>query len=164
MSDSETVVEFPKKGEEPAKSRTFEKLWGKAVQSHGYAAIPSIMIRAQHRLGIAPTQFCILVQLLEYWRTPDRIPFPTKKQLADRIGLGPKAIQQNIAALEKAGFIHREQHRTAAGDWGANTYHLDGLVEKLKRLEPDFAEERRVREEERRKVETPKGKRTAAHK
>jgi DNA-binding MarR family transcriptional regulator len=164
MSENETVIEFPKKGEEPEKSRAFEKLWGKAVQSHGYAAIPSIMIRAQHRLGITPTQFCILVQLLEYWRTPDRVPFPTKKQLADRIGLKPKAIQLNIAALEKAGFIHREQHKTAAGDWGANTYHLDGLVEKLKKLEPEFARERIAREDERRKVETPRGKRAAAQK
>jgi predicted transcriptional regulator len=156
---AETVVRFPAKPESIAVSSGFEKLWGKNVKSHGYAAIPTIMVRAQHRLGVNPTQFCILVQLLEYWRSPDRAPFPTKQQLADRIGVKQSTIKHNIGALEKAGLIKREQHKTSAGDWGANTYHLDRLVKRIQALEPEFAEEKAKREAARRKVETPKGKR-----
>jgi hypothetical protein len=160
-----TVVPFatpalaaaPEKAESAPKA--FEKLWGKAIGRHGYAAIPAIMVRAQHRLGVNPTQFCILVQLLEYWRTKDRAPFPTKQQLADRIGVGQSTIQQNMRALEQAGLIKREQHKTTSGDWGANTYHLDGLVAKLIAIEPDFQEEKVKREALRRRAETPKGKR-----
>ncbi len=103
------------------------------------------MVRAQHRLGVNPTQFCIMVQLLEYWRTPERAPFPTKQQLADRIGVSQSTIQTNMRELEKAGLVRRQGHRTASGDWGANTYHLDGLVTRLAALEPEFEEEKQKR-------------------
>jgi hypothetical protein len=64
-----------------------------------------------------------------------------------------------MKALEQAGLIQRVQHKTAAGDWGANTYHLDGLIQRIKDLEPDFALEKKKRQAERKRVETPKGKR-----
>lgn len=57
MSAKDTVVPFPKKLDDSSPGN-FEKIWGKKVQSHGYAAIPSILIRAQRRLGINTTQFC----------------------------------------------------------------------------------------------------------
>jgi hypothetical protein len=64
-----------------------------------------------------------------------------------------------MKALEKAGLIKRVQHKTSAGDWGANTYHLHGLIERIKALEPEFTEEKKKREAARKRVETPKGKR-----
>jgi len=152
------VVAFPTPIEPPT-SGAFEKLWGKRIKNHGFAAIPTIMVRAQHRLGVNPTQFCIMVQLLEYWRTPERAPFPTKQQLADRIGGSQSTIQTNMRELEKAGLVRRQGHRTASGDWGANTYHLDGLVTRLAALEPEFEEEKQKRGAAGQRVETPKGKR-----
>jgi DNA-binding HxlR family transcriptional regulator len=159
MNKQNTVVPFRLNSEDAAPS-PFENIWGKKVQSHGYAAIPSIMIRSQRRLGVNTTQFCILVQLLEYLRSPDRAPFPTKQQLADRIGIKAATIKANMQTLEKAGLIERVQRKTPAGDWGANTYHLDGLITKIKALEPDFAKEREEKEQARKKAETPRGRRT----
>jgi DNA-binding MarR family transcriptional regulator len=104
MTTSDTVVPFPAKAE-PRKPSSSEQIWGKAVMSHGYTALPAIMIRAQSRLGINATQFNILVQLLEYWRDPSRRPFPTKKEIAVRIGLTEKTVQLNIRALEKANLV-----------------------------------------------------------
>ena len=159
MKTLNTVVAFPRSSDDST-STPFEKIWGKKVQAHGYAAIPSIMIRSQRRLGVNTTQFCILVQLLEYLRSPDRSPFPTKQQLADRIGIKSATIKANMQALEKAGLIERVQRKTPAGDWGANTYHLDGLITKIKALEPDFAKEREEKDQARKKAETPRGRRT----
>ena len=159
MTTPPNVVPFPTPAPEEANS--FGALWGKRIRKHGYAAIPAIMVRAQHRLGVNPTQFCILVQLLEYWRIRERAPFPTKQQLADRIGVAASTIQQNMRALEQAKLVQRVKHRTAAGDWGANTYHLDGLVARLEALEPEFDEEKTRRQAARRRLETPKGKRKA---
>jgi hypothetical protein len=153
-----TVVAFPTKPDEPAPS-SFDKIWGKKIKSHGYAAIPTILIRSQHRLGINSTQFCLLMHLLDLFWSPDRPPFPTKQQLADRIGIKQSSIKPNMKALEKAGLIQRVQHKTSSGDWGANTYHLDGLIQRIKDLEPDFAQEKAKRQAERKRVETPKGKR-----
>src|SRR5690349_5483170 len=86
------VVDFPNA---PKKKPSHERIWGKDVVSHGYTAVPSILIRAQTRLGLSPLQFNILVQLLEYWRDPQRKPFPSKNELAKRIGKKPKTIQTN---------------------------------------------------------------------
>lgn len=138
---TDNVLEFPSTKPVRKPSST-EAIWGKPVAAHGYAGIPSILIRAQGRLGLSPMQFCIVVQLLEYWHEPNRRPFPSKRDLAERMGVSEKAIQLNAAALEKAKLIRREMRRTLAGDWDSNIYHLDGLVERVQTLEPDFAKER----------------------
>lgn len=157
MADlASTVVEFPKP---PKKANSTERIWGRTVTSHGYAGIPNILIRGQSRLGLSPLQFNIIVQLLEYWHDPARPPFPSKEELAVRMGVKPKTIQTNIRALEKAGLVKRELRKTSAGDWNSNIYHLDGLVDRLQKLEPEFAKEKEDRKAARRRVETPAGKR-----
>lgn len=163
MPDGKTeadVISFPK--DPKKKPSSTERIWGKSVYGHGYTGIPSILIQGQRRLGITPTQMNIIIQLLDYWREPSRKPFPTKKELADRLGLTDKTIQNNIRALEKAGLIRREQRRTAAGDWNSNIYHLDGLVQRVQALEPAFAEARRKRKEAKANAETPAGRRAKA--
>lgn len=134
-----------------------EKIWGKAVYSHGYAGIPSMLIQAQRRLGINPMQMNIIIQLLDYWREPSRKPFPTKRELAQRMDVTEKTIQNNIRKLERAGLLLREQRKTAAGDWNSNIYHLDGLVARVQALEPDFAAEKKLRRERKAALQTPKG-------
>jgi hypothetical protein len=160
MATSKTdaeIIDFPK--ESSKKSSSTERIWGKAVYRHGYAGIPSILIQAQKRIGINPTQMNIIVQLLDYWFEPSRKPFPTKRELKNRIGVTEKTIQNNIRALEKAGLIAREMRRTAAGDWNSNIYHLDGLIAKVQALEPEFSEEKRKRKEAKAALETPVGRR-----
>jgi hypothetical protein len=152
-----TVVEFPK----PKKVHSTERIWGKAVTSHGYAGVPNLLIRSQSRLGLSPLQFNIVVQLLEYWHDPNRPPFPSKEELAGRMGIKAKTIQTNIRALEKAGLVRRELRKTSAGDWNSNIYHLDGLIARLQALEPEFAKAREERKAAKRRVETPAGKRAA---
>lgn len=158
-NDSE-VINFPKSPQKKLSST--EKIWGKKVYSHGYAGIPSILIQAQRRLGINPMQMNIIIQLLDYWHEPTRKPFPTKKDLANRIGVNAKTIQNNIRELEKAGLIQREQRKTAAGDWNSNIYHLDGLIERVQKLESEFAQEKLKRKAMKAALETPSGKRGAS--
>lgn len=62
-----------------------------------------------------------------------------------------------MKALEDAKLIRRVQNKTPAGDWGANTYYLDGLIARIKEIEPDFDEERQQRDANRKKAHTPKG-------
>ena len=140
---------------EQARKSSTEKIYGPRVMSHGYTAVPNILVRAQSRLGINTTQFNIIVQLLSYWMRPDNPPFPSKKDLAVRMGITPATVRINIKALEEAGLIEREQQVTVHGDYGSNIYRLDGLVAKLKALVPDFDEEREERRTAREKTETP---------
>ncbi|CAD7721795.1 hypothetical protein LMG31884_33600 [Xanthomonas hydrangeae] len=102
-------------------------------------------------------QMNICIQLLDYWFEPGRKPYPTKKQLAQRIGCSEKTIQNNIRELEQAGLVRREARRTAAGDWNSNIYDLAGLVAKVQALEPEFAEEKRLTAARKAKLVKPGG-------
>lgn len=163
QEDPDKVVQFPKDGkrDDPKRSTSsVEKIWGKDITRHGYVGVPSILIRAQRRLGLNSTQLNIIVQLLEYWRDPVRKPFPSKQEIADRVGLGPKAIQVNMRALEQAGLLRREIRKTQSGDYNSNIYHLDGLVERVRALEPEFQAVREAREKairDAKAAETPAG-------
>ncbi|WP_433933406.1 helix-turn-helix domain-containing protein [Brevundimonas diminuta] len=155
---SPSVVPFPPLA--PAKPvASQDKIWGKAVIANGYAGIPSILIQAQSRLGLTPMQFNILVQLLDYYRDPNRAPFPSRAELGRRIGVKPKTIQTNMRQLEQAGLVRREMRKTAAGDWASNVYHLDGLIDRIRKLEPEFSQARKERETARLRVTTPVGRR-----
>lgn len=156
---TESVVPFPKERKHNPSST--ETIWSKSVLKHGYTAVPSILVKAQKRIGINPTQMNIILQLLDYWIEPTRKPFPTKKAIANRIGITPKTVQNNIRALEQANLIRREMRKTASGDWNSNIYHLDGLIKRVQVLEPEFAEAKKKRTEARKKLETPLGQREA---
>lgn len=148
------IVEFPKRDK---KLSSTERIWGKAVYSHGYTGVPSILIRGQRRLGLNPMQMNICIQLLDYWFDLDRKPFPTKKELAQRIGCTEKTIQNNIRALEEAKLVKRQQRKTAAGDWNSNIYDLSGLVAKVQALEPEFAQEKQQRAALKAQLQRPGG-------
>ncbi len=148
------------RAKQPQKSST-ERIFGSKVVSHGYTGVPNILLRAQKCLGITPTQFNILVQLLGYWIDPANPPFPSKRDLAQRMGITEQTLRINIKALEEAGFVTRVQRITAAGDYGSNTYRLDGLVQKLRDLVPDFDQERREREAARDLTEKPNARANA---
>lgn len=134
----------PETSTKTGKSST-ERIFGKDVTKHGYVALPNILVRGQARLKLTTTQFNILAQLLSYWIDPKRPPFPSKKELAARMGLNPATVRINIAKLEERGLVRREQRKTLSGDWNSNVYHLDGLVDALKGMVPDFEEEKKVR-------------------
>lgn len=155
--DKSNVV--PIKKDQKRKPSSTEQIWGKPVLKHGYAGIPSILIRSQHRLGLSPTQMNIILQLLDFWFDPAKPPYPTKQKLADRMGVNPKTIQNNMKALEDAGYVMREARKSSAGDWTSNIYHMDGLVEKIKNLEPEFTEAKKLKIATEKLVETPKGRR-----
>ncbi len=138
-----------------------EKIFGGDVMSHGFTGVPNIMVRAQARLGLNPTQFNILVQLLSYYIEPDRPPYPPKRHLLKRTGISESTLKKHLKELETAGFIEREQQYTSAGDFGSNIYHMKGLIAKLRKLVPDFDKEREERDESRQKTETPNVRRNA---
>ena len=87
------------------------------------------------------------MQLCDFWREDDRKPHPGKKLLAERLGLSEKQVQRHIAELEQFGLVKRVERHAAHCGRMANTYDLTGLVERLKKLEPEF---RKVEEDAKR--------------
>jgi hypothetical protein len=119
-------------------SQASDRKWGKAVMALGFSILPSLLFRAQPRLGLNPTQLALLVQLADYWWAHDRKPYPSIKTLAQRLGLGSRQVRRYIEQLEKAGLVRRVERKAAHLGRLSNEYDLSGLVEKLKKLEPEF--------------------------
>ena len=135
--------------------RASEKKWGKDVIALGFSIVPSLLLRAQNRLGLNPTQLAVLMQICDFWWDRDRKPYPSKAVLAERLGLSPRQVQRYIAELETAGLVERVERRAPHGGKLTNMYDLGGLVARLKKLEPEF---RKV-EEDARKARRPVSRR-----
>lgn len=127
-----------------------EKKWGKQVIKLGFSIIPSLLLRAQQRLGLNPTQLAVVLQLADYWWDQERKPYPSKQALSERLGLSSRQVQRYIAELETAGLVQRIERRAPHKGKQSNFYDLSGLVERLKALEPEFREvQEEIREKKR---------------
>lgn len=135
-SDSGDVT--PPKAPKAKTTRASVDKWGAKVMDLGFCVLPSLIFRAQRRLGLNPTQLAVLLQLADFWWDAARKPFPKKVDLAERLGLSDRQLQRHVADLEKAGFVHRIPRSVANRGKISNEYDLSGLVEKLKGLEPEF--------------------------
>jgi predicted transcriptional regulator len=152
---SENVVQLETantKSGEKKKPRPSEKKWGVPVMSHGHAQVPSLLLRMQRRLNIDATQLAIVVHLIDFWR--DQEPFPSKATLATRLNVSTKTVQRAIARLEEQGYIERVERYDQHGRT-SNNYSLDGLVTKLKEIEPEVAQEREEARKRRAATEKP---------
>lgn len=137
--------------------RKSEKKWGSSVMKLGFCIIPSVLLRAQQRLGLNPTQLAVLLQLADYWWDPSRKPFPSKQALSDRLGLGPRQIQRHIADLEAAGLVQRIERRAAHRGKISNEYDLSGLVERLKKIAPEIDKANEIKRQSTRRGGIKKG-------
>lgn len=121
-----------------------ERKWGRAVMAHGYCIYPSILLQAQSRLGVNAQEMIVLLQLAEHWWRADGKVFPKKEIIAERVGLSPRQVQRHIQRLEELKLLQRKE-RYRAGLRTSNEYDLKGLVLKLKAIEPDIAQAKRLK-------------------
>ena len=129
----------------PSKAtKASERKWSKPVMDLGFCIVPSLLLRAQPRLKLNPTQLAVLMHLADYWWDVDRKPYPSKKTLGERLGLSARQVQRYIADLEAMGFVQRIERTAPHRGKLSNEYDLSGLVKRLKELEPEF---RQVEEE-----------------
>lgn len=134
--------------------------WGADVIKIGYSMVPSLLLRAQRRLGINPTQLAILMQICDFWWDESRKPFPRKELLSERLGIKERQVQRHIAEMEKAELIKRiSRFDSKTGARSSNYYDLSGLVAKLQALAPEFAKVEEENQKRRREVERPMGRR-----
>lgn len=136
-----------------------EKKFGKPVMDLGFCITPSLMMQAQARLGMNPVQFNIVMHLLDIWWDANRLPYPTKKLIADRMGMSERQIQRHIVELEGHGLVERIFRTRPGRGKTSNEYDLSGLVKRLKELEPEFTKTREENRKNRTNVTLPKHKR-----
>jgi hypothetical protein len=130
-----------------------EDKWSPQVLKFGYTALPNLLLRAQAKLKITPSQFNVLAQLAEHWWDAHEYPFPAKDRIAVRLKKSPRQVQRYITQLEKAGHIARIKRFSGRKAQTSNGYSFDGLIKKLKALEPQFSKEADQRKMRRKKFE-----------
>jgi hypothetical protein len=141
----------------PKERRRVEDKFGKSVAKFGYNAIPNLLLRAQGKLKLTPEMLNVLFQIMEHWREADRAAFPSKDRLATRMGKSPRQVQRYLTQLEDGGFLKRIPRFSGIKAQKSNAYDLDGLVAKLKAIEPEFTKTAELERLRRRKVEMPSG-------
>lgn len=138
--------------------RTNEQKWTKPLMDAGWLAFPNIILEKQQALGLTPLDVNIILYLATYWWTADNKPRPSKNTIAAAIGVTPRTVQRRIAAMEKAGFIKREERRISKEGSKPNLYHFEGLIKEatpyaLEKI--DVKERRKVEDEKRRARKRP---------
>ena len=78
--------------------------WGHGIDP-GFVAIPSVLVTQFAALKITPTEFLILVNLVEHWREADRGPFPRVSTIAKRLGASPRTVQRGLNQLRSLKLI-----------------------------------------------------------
>jgi DNA-binding MarR family transcriptional regulator len=136
-------------------AKASERKWGKLVMDLGFCIVPSLLLRAQPRLKLSPTQLAVLMHLADYWWDVNRKPYPSKKTLGDRLGLSPRQVQRYIAELEEMKLVQRVERKAVHRGKLSNEYDLSGLVARLKALEPEFREVEEEHKARRRAVARP---------
>ena len=126
--------------------------WGAKVMDSGFCMLPSLLLRAQRRLHLNPTQLAVLIQIVDHWWDAGRKPYPSKKELSQRLGIGERQIQRYLTDLEDEGLIKRIPRYADHKGRMSNMYDLQGLVDKLTELEPDFREARNQARQSRQKA------------
>src|SRR4029077_17569560 len=101
-----------------------ERKWGRAVMKLGFSILPSLIFRAQARLGINATELAILLHLADFWWDHSRKPYPKLKTLGDRLNLSSRQVARYIDGLKKAGLVKTTpRHKIGVGQI-SNEYDL----------------------------------------
>jgi len=113
--------------------------WGKGTMEAKYTVIPSALIRGQARLGIDAMELAVLVHLLDHWWQADKMPWPSKKRIAERLKVSSKTVQRAMVRLEQGELIKRKPRFSKdTGGRTSNEYDLSPLVERLKPIAADM--------------------------
>jgi DNA-binding transcriptional ArsR family regulator len=127
-----------------------ERKWSKALWTPGWAAIPVIILKYQRELKLDPTDINIILHLVRHWWTAERLPYPSKAEMASCMGVSSSTIQRHIRRLEKAGLIERiVRHDSKHGGQSMNQYKLQGLINKAAPYAHQEMEERADRDRKR---------------
>ena len=109
-----------------------ERKWTKAILASGWTAVPSVVLLYQQQLNLDPTDFNILMHIVQHWWYADRLPYPSKRHIAEAMNITPRTVQRPIERMEKRGLLKRvaRKHHLRGSD--TNIYDLTGLIEALK--------------------------------
>ncbi len=128
--------------------RSNEEKWTLPLLQAGWSMIPNVILERQQALGLDPIDINILLHLVRHWWRPGDKPFPSKKTIAECMGVDARTVQRHIASLEKGGLIRRITRKDPRYGQQSNIYDLSGLIEAATPYAHEAIETRQRRREE----------------
>jgi len=138
-----------------------EAKWTPILLQAGWSMIPNVILERQQALELDPVDVNIILHLVRHWWYPGELPFPSKRTMADCMGVDPRTVQRHIAVMEKRGLIRRKKRSDKRQGQQTNCYDLGGLIRAALPLANEALETRKKRrrdEAERRTRKKPRFK------
>ncbi len=110
--------------------RINERKWGRPLMEAGWTAVPTTILEHQQQLGLDAVNLNILLQIAKHWWYPDQAPFPSKKALAERVGVSPRTIQRRLRGMVEAKIISRRPRTRSGGGNDTTEFYFTGLIER----------------------------------
>lgn len=130
--DAETVTTTQRENEKVLRIK-----WRTSLDM-GWTVIPSALLKGLPRLHIGATDLATLICLIDYWWAPESAPWPSKRALAERLGVSQKTIQRSLKRLQDEKLIISEARRSTSGGQTSNRYDLSPLVKRLETIVADM--------------------------
>jgi hypothetical protein len=124
----ETTTTAAKKASE----KESRKKWGDELIDAGYTIFPSTLLKRQKALGLDPIHINILMFMFTYWWHADNLPYPSKKTIAEAIGVDPSTVRRRVKEMEGLKLLKRIERRVAHDRSDTNQYSFAGLIKVLK--------------------------------
>lgn len=123
-----TSMKLIEKQQQESLLRRNEEKWTRPLMDAGWTALPSVILERQQALGLHPLDLNILLQLARYWWYPENLPHPSKKAIAECMGVDVSTVRKRIAQLESLGLIQRRSRFGKHGRQETNFYDFTGLI------------------------------------
>jgi len=122
--------------------RRNEEKWTVTLMDAGWTAIPSILLEKQHAFGLDAIDINIILHLARHWWRKDNPPYPSKKTIAECMGIDISTVRRRIATMEKKGLVRRIYRNDPRYGQQTNAYKFDGLIEKATPYAQESIDER----------------------
>jgi biotin operon repressor len=113
------------------------------VAAAGYQPLPDVLLFHQSDLGLTSEELNVVLHILAHWYAPERLPFPSAKTIARRMGVGERTVERYLTSLRKKGYLVKYRHPKGARR--VKGHDLAPLIECLKPLALSRLEDRRLR-------------------
>lgn len=113
------------------------------VAAAGYQPLPDVLLFHQHELGLSSEELNVALHILAHWYAPERLPFPSAKTIARRMGVGERTIERYLTQLRQKGYLVK--YRRPKGARVRKGHDLTPLIKRLEPLAHKRLEDRRLR-------------------
>ncbi|WP_308639183.1 DnaD domain protein [Paenibacillus silvisoli] len=98
-----------------------------AAMNGGGVMVPAGLLRAYRGVGLTDTEMLLILQLMTY-RQVEGVDFPTPEQLAERLGILPKAAHQLLSRLMKEGLLTIDEEHDPVSGMQYERYNWNGFL------------------------------------